>query len=172
VSPDPIASKSIGLSGILGESSLYKQSSATSSPFLDPWSLPLSASTNSIPGLPSTQGSFSMNDDRNFNVFSNKETSDSDILAINTMLTSDAPVFVPASLKTQSNTSLGGLGVSTQSKSTWEDPALSSFGNVNMLMSFLGDDDSALKGSGDQKPQQKESQGSSRLGIFNKSGYI
>ena len=113
-----------------------------------------------------------MNDDRNFNVFSNKETSDSDILAINTMLTSDAPVFVPASLKTQSNTSLGGLGVSTQSKSTWEDPALSSFGNVNMLMSFLGDDDSALKGSGDQKPQQKESQGSSRLGIFNKSGYI
>lgn len=168
VASDAILSKaSMGLSGILGDNNLYNQQSATSLPFLDTWNLPIapisSSQQMSIPGLSPTQGNFSVNEDLGFNVFSNKESSD--ILSINSMLTSDAAPFVPASLKTQSNP-LGGLGMQNKSNSNaWGIP------NVDMLMSFLGDED-ASKNAADQK-SKAEVQGSSRLGgIFNKGGYI
>jgi hypothetical protein len=178
VAPDTLSSAN-RLSGILGDSNnLYMQptqtaSTISSSPFLDTWNLPIPTSQPiSIPGLPtsSSQGNFSMKEDLSFNVFGTKDSGDSDILAINSMLTSDAPPFIPASMKTQPP-----KGLSIPSKSTsssWEDPSLSSsFGNVNMLMSFLGDDDSSKAPAADQKSQQAKKD-TSRLGIFNKGGYI
>ena len=176
VAPDSLSSAG-RLSGILGDNNLYKQSTTTAastiaaSPFLDTWNLPMPTSQPmSIPGLSSSsQANFSMKEDLSFNVFGTKDTSDSDILAINSMLTSDAPPFIPASLKTQAN---AGLNMSSKStSSTWEDPSLSSsFGNVGMLMSFLGDDDASKAPTVDQKSQKEKE--TSRLGMFNKGGYI
>jgi hypothetical protein len=154
--------------------------SMSSSAFSNTWGLPIPPSSQSIQQPISI--SAPLKSDRSLNTFGKDASNDSDILALNSMLTfaADAPPFIPASMKQsqsqQSNTSIGNMGMQSKNTTTinnnnnWEDP--NSYGNVNMLMSFLGDDEGPKLPTDQQRPRQNDASGTSRLGIFNKGGYI